>query len=219
MSEGHTNNPPGVGKLLALTLGAGVAATLLTVAVVLPAEFGRDPTGIGALTGLNKLSGPAGHMTGEVARYYNVPFRSDVLEIPFVPAGDKTGLSQLEYKVRMAEGQTLIYSWEAEGAADGEFYFDLHTETPDEQVIEFKQETGTRSDGALTAPVDGVHGWYWQNRSANPVTVRLKISGFYELIPPGETGNKAGILPAAGVAAPDTSADASTDTSTKNESE
>jgi hypothetical protein len=198
MSEGHTNTPPGLGKLLGLTLGAGVAATALTVAVVLPAEFGRDPTGIGALTGLKSLAGPAGHMTGQVAHYYDTPFRSDVIEIPFVADGDASGFSQLEYKVRMAEGQTLIYSWEAEGATDGEFYFDLHSETPEDQVIEFKQETGARSDGALVAPVDGVHGWYWQNRSANPVTVRLKISGFYELIPPGETGNKAGIVPSGG---------------------
>ena len=31
----------------------------------------------------------------------------------------------------------------------------------------------------------------------NKVVVRLKISGFYDLIQPGETGNKAGILPSA----------------------
>ncbi len=202
MSEGHTNNPPGMGKLLGLTLGTAAVATVLTVAVVLPAEFGRDPTGFGELTGLKNLAGPAGHLTGQIARYYDAPYRSDVIEIPFVPDGDEGGFSQLEYKVRMAEGQALIYSWEAVGAGEGEFYFDLHSETADEHVIEFKQELAARSDGALIAPTDGVHGWYWQNRSANPVTVRLKISGFYELIPPGETGNKAGILPSTGAGAP-----------------
>jgi hypothetical protein len=35
---------------------AGLIATVLTVLVVLPAEFGRDPTGFGHLTGLIKLS-------------------------------------------------------------------------------------------------------------------------------------------------------------------
>jgi hypothetical protein len=39
-----------------------------------------------------------------------------------------------------------------------------------------------------------VHGWYLQNQSVNPVTVKLRVSGFYELIPPGETGNEAGII-------------------------
>jgi hypothetical protein len=38
---------------------------------------------------------------------------------------------------------------------------------------------------------------HWENRSAKAVTVRLKISGFYDLIPAGETGNKAGIVPSA----------------------
>jgi hypothetical protein len=97
----------------------------------------------------------------------------------------------------MKAGQTLLYSWVAQGAPESEFYFDLHSETPppDHQVIEYLQETGVRSDGALVAPTDGVHGWYWQNRSPNRVKVHLRISGFYELIPPGEKGNKAGITP------------------------
>jgi hypothetical protein len=91
----------------------------------------------------------------------------------------------------------LTYSWEVVGAKDGEFYYDLHGETheADPTVVAFKQGLALRANGALVAPMDGVHGWYWQNKGAAPVTVRLKLSGFYELIPPGEVGNKAGILP------------------------
>lgn len=43
-------------SLVAFTLGSALVATLLTLLVVLPAEFGRDPTGFGQLTGLIKLS-------------------------------------------------------------------------------------------------------------------------------------------------------------------
>ncbi len=43
-------------SLVAFTLGSALVATLLTLFVVLPAEFGRDPTGFGQLTGLIKLS-------------------------------------------------------------------------------------------------------------------------------------------------------------------
>ncbi len=64
-------------------------------------------------------------------------------------------------------------------------------------MVEFKQATASRSDGSLVAPVDGVHGWYWQNKSAKPIVVRLRIAGFYDLVPPGEAGNKEGILPKA----------------------
>jgi hypothetical protein len=39
----------------------------------------------------------------------------------------------------------------------------------------------------LIAPWQGIHGWYWQNKSGAPVTVRLRMSGFYELIP-GQAG-------------------------------
>lgn len=198
VNEGHTTNPPSAGRLLLYTLAAAAVATLLSITIVLPAEYGKDPTGFGRLTGLLSLGGGlAGMQTGIVSRNYDTPFRSDELEIPFVPKGDDTGFSQLEYKVRMKEGQTLIYSWVAEGAEANDFYLDLHSETPDPdpQVIEYQQETGIRSAGALVAPTDGVHGWYWQNRSPNRVTLRLKISGFYELIPPGEKGNKASITP------------------------
>jgi len=203
MTEGQSSNPPPAGRLLLMTLGAGIVATVLTLLVVLPTEFGRDPTGFGRLTGLDKLA-PKHEEVVEVAtgssspvQSSDAPYQSHFVEIPLVPKGGDTGFSQLEYKVRMKPGQALVYSWAVEGASDGEFYSDLHAETdgPDIKVIEFKQETALASHGSVVAPIDGVHGWYWQNKSANKVVVRLRISGFYDLIPPGETGNKAGILP------------------------
>ena len=56
MTEGPSNAPPSLKTLLGLTLGSALVATVLTIFVVLPAEFGRDPTGFGHLTGLIKLS-------------------------------------------------------------------------------------------------------------------------------------------------------------------
>ncbi len=53
----------------------------------------------------------------------------------------------------------------------------------------------TQSNGVLIAPIDGVHGWYLQNQSTQRVVMHLKLSGFYELVKPGEYGNEAGILP------------------------
>jgi len=203
MTEGQIATPPRLSRLLLITLVAGLVATVLTVLVVLPAEFGRDPTGFGKLTGLDKLA-PQHEEVIEIAvgpsapvQFQEAPYRSDTVEIPLVAKGDKSGVSDLEYKVRMKTGQALVYSWEVDGAADDEFYFDLHGETPapDVKVVEFKRATATRSHGSLTAPIDGVHGWYWRNDAGGPVTVRLKLSGFYELIPPGESGNKTGIVP------------------------
>jgi len=204
MTEGQTTNPPSLTKLLLLTLGTGIAASALTALVVLPAEFGRDPTGFGRLTGLAAL---ADHNHEEVievtagpsapAQFHDTPFRTDVLEIPLVPKGDKTGRSELEYKVRMKTGDTIVYTWSASDATDEDLFFDLHAETagPDIKVVEFKQATAAQSNGSLTAPIDAAHGWYWHNKSNKPLMVRLRLSGYYELIPPGETGNKAAITP------------------------
>jgi hypothetical protein len=30
------------------------------------------------------------------------------------------------------------------------------------------------------APVEGIHGWFWLNLTGEPLTVTLKISGFYD---------------------------------------
>jgi hypothetical protein len=61
-------------------------------------------------------------------------------------------------------------------------------------VVEYKQATGRKQNGTLVAPIPGVHGWYLQNSSSKPVVVRLKLSGFYELVPIGEYGNEAAIF-------------------------
>jgi hypothetical protein len=67
-------------------------------------------------------------------------------------------------------------------------------------VANYRKATGLSQRGALTAPFDGIHGWFFQNNGDMPVVVRLRLSGFYDLIPSGQAGNEAGIvanLPAA----------------------
>jgi hypothetical protein len=187
-----------------MTAIAIVAATLIVVCFVLPAEFRIDPTGVGKLTGVVRLAGPkrVAATTGQEAGtlYYAGGYRSDFVDIPLSVAGSATRGEELEYKVRMKAGATLTYSWQTEGIANPEeFYYDFHGEapskTPDAEptVIEYRQSTGTQSHGTLVAPFDGIFGWYLQNQSEHPVIVRLRISGFYELVAPGEYGNEAGI--------------------------
>ena len=51
----------------------------------------------------------------------------------------------------------------------------------------YEKGPGAQTSGALIGPWQGIHGWYWQNKSEAPVTVRLRLAGFYELIP-GQAG-------------------------------
>lgn len=206
--EGQSSNPPSKKALGLITVGALLVASVVLVGFILPAEFQVDPTGFGKATGLYRLGTPqpkaetvaAGTTTN--TRYYPAAFRSDYVDIPLAAGGDENREDELEYKVRMKAGDSLVYSWTVDGVpSDEEFYYDFHGETPAgpggkpaAKVVEYKQSTGRSSNGTLIAPIAGVHGWYLQNQSAKPVVVKLKLSGFYELVPIGEYGNDAAIV-------------------------
>jgi len=194
------------GRLIAATLGALIAAALIVLGAILPAEFNRDPLGIGKLSGLSRLWAPdekkvdVGKADAARAREYDTAFRTDVVEIPlgdFMAGADR---SELEYKVRMKKDATLIYSWVVVGAADPrDFHFDQHghtTAAPGHamSVATYRQAFGLKQQGALTAPFDGIQGWQFSNSSEKPVVVKLRLAGFYELIPSGQPGNEAGIV-------------------------
>lgn len=206
MSE-HPDRPLAKGPLIAATLGAAALAALIVLGAVLPAEFNRDPLGLGKLTGLSRLWAPdeksvdaKGGATA-LAHEYDAPFRTDTVEIPLGDFMAGAEASELEYKVRMKKGATLIYSWTVEGATDPrDFHFDQHghtTPAPGQPmtVATYRQAFGLRQQGALTAPFDGIQGWQFSNSSEKPVVVKLRLAGFYELIPGGQPGNEAGIIP------------------------
>ena len=204
-TEGQISQPLAARTMLAITGGTLVAATLIMFGAVLPAEFHWDPLGLGHMSGLDRLWAPSevafdtSKSEVPLAREYPAGLRSDVIEIPLRASGDSTRGDELEYKVQMKKEATLVYEWSVAGIANPEeFYFDFHGHTlaagKAMTVATYKQATGTGANGALTAPFDGVHGWFFQNQSVDPVVVRVKISGFYELIPPGDIGNEAGIV-------------------------
>lgn len=204
MSELPTR-PMRKGRLLLATLGALALAALIVLGAILPAEFNRDPLGLGKLSGLSRLWAPEDEQVDTSrgaarAREYDIPFRADVVEIPlgdFLAGAER---SELEYKVRMKKDATLIYAWEVIGTDEPrDFHFDQHGHTtprPGEpmSVATWRQAFGLKQQGALTAPFDGIQGWQFSNSSEKPVVVRLRLAGFYELIPAGQPGNEAGII-------------------------
>ncbi|HEY8571916.1 hypothetical protein [Phenylobacterium sp.] len=110
------------------------------------------------------------------ARDAAAAFRTDTAEVRLAARGAKG--DKLEYMVRMKAGDTLTYAWDAPGA--GEFWHEFHGHTPD-TVTFYKKAAGAKHSGVLVAPFDGVHGWYFENRTAKPVVVRLRMGGFYAL--------------------------------------
>lgn len=170
-------------------LGAAVLGTILTLTVVLPTEYGMDPTGFGALTGLNALSQPAEVTVEtkftappEIARAEPMPFREDVVTIPIGAFGRTLGAT--EYKITLQEGQTMVYSWKA--STDILYEFHGHTTPTDgspAEVMDYIKGQSDEASGALTAPLSGIHGWYFANPTFEDVTVELTLAGFYTLEP------------------------------------
>ena len=190
-----------------LQMGGGlVAGALIVLGAIMPAEFNTDPLGLGKLSGIARLWAPeqkeidASSSGAPLARDYDAAPRTDVIEIPLTDFLGGAKGSELEYKVRMKKDASLIYEWEVIGAKNAnDFHFDFHGHTTPEPgqemtVATYKQARGVKQTGALTAPFDGIQGWQFSNSSEQPVVVRLRLAGFYELIPSGQPGNEAGIV-------------------------
>lgn len=117
-------------------------------------------------------------------REYAVPHRSDTVDIPVKANG-----GEIEYMVKMREGQSLVYSWRVVDIAEpGKLTSEFHGHTEQPQgapgtLIFYRKAMGGSENGALTAPFEGHHGWYLKNDTDKPVTVRLNLSGFYEIVP------------------------------------
>jgi len=187
---------------------AMLLATIILISAVLPAEYGIDPTGMGKMMGLTVLSAQtkatsqplaitcpvlppqtaevsdrnqkqaANQATGstEAAQKEQLPQWQDSVKIT-VPAGEG-----LEYKFHLVKGASLEYSWATDGA---KLHFDFHAEPQGDKTgyfKSFKESTDNQSNGTLTAPFEGPHGWYWENKTRSPVTIILNTKGPYRIL-------------------------------------
>lgn len=193
---------PSKTQLLRSTGIAIVTAAALLVTVVLPAEYGIDPTGIGQSLGLTAMGTIKMSLAAEAAADKAVPpqplaiqantpmveatsanagvtaeVRSDQMSVTLKP-GQAT-----EVKLSMVKGAKVNYSWQTDG---GLVNHDTHGDPlngPANAYHGYSKGKQVASDtGALIAAFDGNHGWFWRNRAANDVTVTLKTSGVYHSI-------------------------------------
>ncbi len=196
-------DPPSSSSLLKATLIAVVAAIILLVLIVLPAEYGIDPTGVGEATGLTELNAEpvyrieisdviGGNETireveipafGEPTPLPNPAVFQDQEAAPQIISMDVTipAETQTEIKMVMTEGKAIVYSWQVDR---GDIYVDFHGHDvsfgPDFFVRYKEQQEGAGNNGSLTAPFDGEHGWYWLNYNEYDVVVTLTITGYYD---------------------------------------
>lgn len=91
-----------------------------------------------------------------------------------------------EIKAQMRVGETFVFSWVSEG---GPVNFDMHGEKPndgDNFTSYWKDRGKSAGHGSFTAPFEGSQGWFWKNKGSTPVTITVKVSGYFQkLYQPG----------------------------------
>jgi hypothetical protein len=189
---------PSSRALLRSTLIAAATAIVLLVMVVLPAEYGVDPTGVGRVLGLTEMGeikmalaeeaaaaeaaeaadslAPASALAAPteavIVESTDSALRSDEVSVTLQPGEGK------EIKLAMREGASVDFQWLVDG---GVVNSDTHADRPGLSYHGYMKGTAQASDeGVLVAAFDGMHGWFWRNRGASPVTVNLRTSGDYQ---------------------------------------
>lgn len=193
---------PSSRALLRSTAIAAAIALVLLLVVVLPAEYGVDPTGIGRPLGLTEMgeikmqlkeeaaaaeaaeqalaAGGAETATPVEAAIAPAPgvadadsaVASDVTELTLAPGEGK------EIKLAMREGARVEFRWTVAG---GVVNFDTHADRPGLSYHGYEKGTAQASEeGVLVAAFDGMHGWFWRNRGSEPVTLTLTTRGDYQ---------------------------------------
>ena len=173
---------------LAVAAGAALlAAGLILVMFVLPAEFGVDPLGTGARAGLLELgitgqqvealeqqAAAAGPGQAVIVAPQERGFNSETVEFK---VGPRQGM---EYKYRLDKGEALLYSWKATGPVNFEFHAEPDS-GPRGYAQTYEKRQASEASGTLTAPFSGIHGWYWENVGEQAITVTLTSAGYYNL--------------------------------------
>ena len=191
---------PSSKKLIKSTAIAAVSAVIVLVTCVMPAEYAIDPTGMGKVLGLTKMGEIKQSLTEESENGINAAQAVNSVEQISVetstqtaadnaqmimPAINKESISielkpgqATEVKLTMPQSARVNFDWKAVG---GGLNYDTHGDPVNAPKGFYhgygKGKNETTQQGVLKAAFDGKHGWFWRNRTENPVTVTLLVEG------------------------------------------
>jgi hypothetical protein len=188
----HKHKPPESdlptsSQLLKSTIIAFVVASFLLLLVILPSEYGVDPTGVGHALGLKKMGEIKKSLEKEALTEPEIlkdnltknekvksgifEEKQDIMEVE-IASGEA-----IEIKLEMKKGAIAQYKWSTENGAlnfnlHGDGYKGMH------KTATYKKGKMVASDkGELVAEFDGYHGWFWRNRNDATVKVLLEVTG------------------------------------------
>jgi hypothetical protein len=192
-------------QLVRSTIAAALAALILLVTIVLPAEYGIDPTGLGKVLRMTEMgnikqqlaveaeadlvASSDNSMAPEQAIGELLPAASTIYAPTIEPAAvipnvvwrDEVVITLtpgegVEVKLAMVGGASAQYSWVAEG---GVVNYDTHGDALGKSISYEKGRGVAAAEGELEAAFTGNHGWFWRNRGAADVKLILRTRGDY----------------------------------------
>lgn len=191
---------PSSKKLIKSTAIAAVSAVVVLVTCVMPAEYAIDPTGMGKVLGLTKMgeikqslaeesensinAAQAVNSVEQISVETSTQMATDNAQM-IMPAINKESISielkpgqATEVKLTMPQSASVNFDWKAVG---GGLNYDTHGDPVNAPKGFYhgygKGKNETTQQGVLKAAFDGKHGWFWRNRTENPVTVTLLVEG------------------------------------------
>ncbi len=189
---------PSTKKLIKSTILAALVAGVILITVVMPAEYGIDPTGIGNAIGLKEMGDIKASLAKEAAEDQAKELAAQdqpitlLADASIIDPEKTTGSNSLshqmkvellpdegtEIKVAMSKGSTVQYEWWTDG---GEAKFDVHGDAKELKIDYHNYSKGSeqKMEGSIEAAFDGSHGWFWRNRTAETMTITLSTNGEY----------------------------------------
>lgn len=191
---------PTTAQLVKSTIIAAISAVAILVCIVLPAEYGIDPTRIGSAIGLTEMGEIKSQLADEAEADRQMALEEEqqsslldgIFSLFVSSAAAQEATSEewrdeisftlkpgesAEWKLVMTEGQSVFYRMVVTG---GRVNFDLHGHGGGQNVTYEKARGSEGAEGPLVAAFDGDHGWFWRNRDSADVTVTLQLRGEYQ---------------------------------------
>lgn len=196
---------PSTERLIKSTIIALAVAMVVLVTVVMPAEYGVDPTGVGSVLGLTRMGEIKNSLAEDVkaeaikaettkAEVTSQPKPVAVVVEPVtsevVASGSKVATlshektvtlandESIEIKLVMVKGGVVKYNWKSSG---GKVSYDVHGDSKELGINyhSYKKGVSGAMSGTMTAAFNGNHGWWWRNRTGETLNITLKTDGQY----------------------------------------
>jgi hypothetical protein len=202
---------PSSKQLIRSTVIAAISAVVLLVAVVLPAEYGIDPTGVGRVLRLTEMGEIKTKLAAEAAAEEAQAKPSMVLNATetTLPAPAPVAVAPKAEPSQVASDTANRQKWRDEmtftlkpdegievkmkmnngdkatfawAVQGGVVNYDTHGDSVGQAISYEKGRAVSSNEGELVAAFTGNHGWFWRNRGKADVTLVLRTGGAYAKI-------------------------------------